>query len=94
MIASRRKKEWPPWWDWELDLRPHVEERMEDRRFTEVELRRMMEIANDCNPARRAGRWVIETKHQGRRWEVIVEPNPADELIEVITAYAVKRRNR
>jgi hypothetical protein len=37
---------------------------------------------------------VIETIHQGQRWQVIVEPNPAEELLEVITAYAVERRRR
>ena len=27
----------PEWWDWELELTPHVEKRMEDRTFTEVD---------------------------------------------------------
>jgi hypothetical protein len=67
---------------------------MEDRRFTEVELRRMMEYATDYRRARREGRWIIETTRQRRRWHVIVEPNPADELLEVVTAYAVERRQR
>ena len=29
------------WWDWELELTPHVEKRMEDHTFTEVDLRLM-----------------------------------------------------
>ena len=93
-MTAKRRREWPPWWNWELDLGEHALERMGERRFTEIELRRMMEYATDFRRSYREGRWVIETKHQGQRWQVIVEPNPADELLEVITAYAVKRRRR
>ena len=35
----------PEWWDWELELTPHVEKRMEDRSFSEVDLR----LAADFN---------------------------------------------
>ena len=35
---DQEKRDWPPWWDWELDLKSHVLERMEDRHFTEVDL--------------------------------------------------------
>ena len=93
-MVRRRRRQWPPWWDWELDFRPHVEERMVDRHFAEVELRRMMEKATEYRRGPKQGRWILSTKNQGRRWEVIVEPNPADELLEVITAYAVKKRRR
>jgi hypothetical protein len=27
--------DWPHWWDWDVELTPHVEKRMEDRGFTE-----------------------------------------------------------
>ena len=36
---------WPDWWEWELELTPHLEKRMEDREFTEVDLRAMLEQA-------------------------------------------------
>ena len=36
---------WPDWWEWELELTPHLEKRMEDREFTEVDLRAMLERA-------------------------------------------------
>ena len=91
---AKRKKEWPPWWDWELDFWTHAEERMEDRGFTEVELRRMMEIATDFRRARRRGRWVIKTKHKGKRWEVVVKPDPMTKFLEVITAYPEKRSTK
>jgi hypothetical protein len=94
LTANRERKQWPPWWEWELYLKVHVLERMEERRFTEVDLRRMMEYATDYRRSHTEGRWVIETKHEGRSWHVIVEPNSVNKLLEVITAYAVKRKGR
>jgi predicted TIM-barrel fold metal-dependent hydrolase len=35
------------------------------------------------------GRWVIETRHRGRAWEVIVEPDLERQLLVVVTAYPV-----
>jgi len=35
------------------------------------------------------GRWVIETRHARRPWEVIVEPDPERESLVVVTAHAV-----
>ena len=39
---SRRR--WPEWWNWELELSPHLLKRMVDRRFTEVDVRRMLHV--------------------------------------------------
>ena len=49
--------------------------RMVDRRFTEVELRAMLEDASGLGPDVVPGRWVISTRHDDREWEVIVEPD-------------------
>jgi len=49
-------KQWPPWWVWELELSPHLLKRMEDRRFTEVDLRRMLEQATGYRPDVATGR--------------------------------------
>lgn len=83
---------WPLWWAWELELTPHLEKRMEDRSFTEVDLRRMLEHARGFRPDVVEGRWVIETFHRRRTWEVIVEPDEMDELLVVVTAYPVEAR--
>ena len=83
------KHSWPSWWSWELELSSHVLKRMVDRRFTEVELRRMMERAQNYQRDVVKGRWVIATRHRRRRWEVIVEPDFEAELLVVITAYAL-----
>jgi len=39
------RRECPEWWDWELELNPHWLKRMGDRRFTEIDLRRMLHRA-------------------------------------------------
>jgi hypothetical protein len=82
---------WPKWWDWELELNPHLLKRMVDRRFNEVELRQMLEKATGYREDIVDGRWVIETKHSRRAWEVIVEPDADFHVLVVITAYPVWR---
>jgi hypothetical protein len=60
---------------------------MEDRRFSEVDLRQMLERAQGWRQDVVEGRYVIETKHRRRAWEVIVEPDYDVELLVVVTAY-------
>lgn len=57
--------------------------------FTEIALRRMFTIATDVRPDVVAGRWIITTRHRRTAWEVIVEPDPAVQLLVVVTAYPV-----
>ena len=84
------RRGWPEWWEWELELSPHLLKRMVDRRFTEVDLRRMLERASGHREDVVVdGRWVIETRHRGKPWEVIVEPDWALRLLVVVTAYPV-----
>jgi hypothetical protein len=85
--VSRRR--WRDWWDWELELSPHLLKRMTDRRFTEVDLRRMLERASGYRGDVVEGRWIIETRYRTKAWEVIVEPDPERQLLVVVTAYPV-----
>jgi hypothetical protein len=78
---------WPEWWTWELELTPHVEKRMEDRSFSETDLRLMLERALGHRPDHVEGRHVIETRHGGRPWLVIVEPHEQGGLLVVVTWY-------
>ena len=78
---------WPPWWQWELEFTPHLEKRMVQRDFTEIDLRSMLAAAKGYRADVVAERWIIETRHRGRAWEVIVEPDVAERLLVVITAY-------
>lgn len=82
--------EWPEWWAWELEFTPHLEKRMEDREFTEIDLRQMLERARRYRPDVVEGRWVIETRHRRRKWEVVVEPDSEERLQVVVTAYPVE----
>jgi len=82
--------QWPFWWDWQLEFSPHVLKRMLDRGFSEVDLRLMMEQATWCHEDQEPGRWIVETKHDYRSWQVIVEPDMADEILVVVTAYSVE----
>ncbi|MEM8496327.1 MAG: DUF4258 domain-containing protein [Planctomycetota bacterium] len=79
----------PAWWDWELELSPHLLKRMKDRGFNETDLREMIEVATDYRPGEHPGRFVLATKHAGNAWEVVVEPDDIEELSIVITAYPV-----
>lgn len=83
--------DWPTWWWWPLELTPHVLKRMEDRGFTELDLREMLEKATTMRPDVVQERYIIQTRHEGAAWEVIVEPDAVDQLLVVITAYRVTR---
>jgi hypothetical protein len=80
---------WPNWWDWELELSSHLFKRMAERDFSEIEVRRMLSVATGFRRDAVPGRWIIETRHKRRPWEVIVEPDPDAQVLVVITAYLV-----
>lgn len=82
-------REWPTWWSWEIELSPHLLKRMVDREFTEVDLRRMLEHARRLLEDAVEGRWLVETRHSGRNWEVVVEPDFDLQRVLIITAYPV-----
>ena len=81
---------WPPWWDWELELTPHIEKRMEERGFTDVDLRAMLHAATDWSPDHVEGRFVVASRLRQRPWSVIVEPDDDAQLLVVVTAYPVE----
>ena len=54
----RKARAWPEW-GWEFILSPHIGRWQEDRGFTEVELRRMLEHADGFEPDAMVGRWRI-----------------------------------
>lgn len=83
--------EWPEWWEWELEISPHLEKRMRDPRFHRGRSsREMLERAHGYGPDVVEGRWAIKTRHRRQRWEVIVEPDPYEKLLVVVTAYPVE----
>jgi hypothetical protein len=52
-------------------------------------LRAMLEHPTDVRSTVEVGRWIIETIHDSRPWRVIVEPDPTERLLVVVTAYPV-----
>jgi hypothetical protein len=60
---------------------------MEDRSFSELELRSMLETAAGYRRDVVPGRWVVETRLRRMPWEVIVEPDESLRLLVVVTAF-------
>ena len=79
----------PEWRDWDLSFTSHTELRMEQRGVMEVELRAMLERATAFRPSIVEGRFLVEARHQQRRWVVIVEPDADAGLLVVVTVYEV-----
>ena len=70
-------------------MSPHLLKRMDDRRFTEIDLRRMLERASGYREDVVEDRWVLEVRYRRRAWEVILEPDSGRQLLVVVTAYPV-----
>jgi len=63
---------------------------MEERDFTEVDLREMLEAADTYRPDLLEGRWVVESRRSKQRGEIIVEPDPEEMYLVVVTAYPIE----
>lgn len=86
---AKRKRVWPDWWEWELQISAHMQKRFLKRDFTEMDLRRMMEHTRNFREDRKDGRFIIDTRFRQKAWAVIVEPLHDEVKLEVITAYEV-----
>lgn len=62
---------------------------MEERGFTEIDLRDMLDRVKGYESDEIEGRYVIHTQHHREDWNIIVEPDGADRLLVVITAFPV-----
>lgn len=81
----------PEWWVWEFELSPHVLRRMEERGFTEVDLRRMLNGVRSVRPDASAGRHRAHAHYLNRAWTIVLEPDPEARVVVVITAFHVTR---
>jgi hypothetical protein len=61
---------------------------MEDRGFSEIELRAMLADATAIAASRHPGRWLIFTHLGEHPWVVVVQPDQDDHITYVITAYS------
>ena len=41
-------------------------------------------------PALVAGRWIAHARHNGRKWEIVLEPDADAEVVVAVTAYPVR----
>jgi hypothetical protein len=62
---------------------------MLDRGFSEVDLRTKVECATGLRRADDPERWVVETRHDDRPWEVVLEPDLTGRCLVAITACPV-----
>lgn len=78
---------WPEWWNFELVISSHAVDRMDERGFSEVDLRTMLEDATGFRPSIVPGRFLVETRHESEAWEIVVEPDQSERVLVVVTAY-------
>ncbi len=62
---------------------------MTDRRFTEIDLRGMLERATGYERDAIPERFLIKSRLRRHEWHIIVEPDTPEKLLVVITAYPV-----
>ena len=87
MREGAQDLERPDWWYWELAFVSHLEERMEQRGFSETDLRTMLADITALIPSRRPGRWLARTHLRGQPWVVVVEPDYLEQITVVVTAF-------
>jgi len=80
----------PEWWNWEIEITPHIEKRMISRNFSEIELREMLINAKEFEKDIEDSRYKITSKLRTKKWEIIVEPDYFEKLLVIITAYCIE----
>lgn len=87
-MSPRRRAPMPRWLSWDLELSAHVERRMEDRRFSEVDLREMLGACRAVRTSPVEGRFMLTCRHGRGSWEVVVEPDYEARRLIIVTAWA------
>jgi len=57
----------PEWWDWDLELTPHVEKRMEQRSFNEIKLRELLITSSGHRQGKVDNRFIIFSSYGRER---------------------------
>ena len=80
----------PDWWDWPFDCEnEHLLERMEIRNFNEANLREMIEATALIESGDVSTRFNLYARYDGDYWKIVVEPDPIDRVVIVVTAFTV-----
>jgi hypothetical protein len=78
----------PEWWEWEIELTAHSEERLVERGLTEVELRTMLSKEPwSIDPDPEPGRYRVLTSHRRLSWIIVVEPELESEILVIISVF-------
>jgi hypothetical protein len=77
----------PRWWGWPLEFPDHVRERMRQRNFSETDVRHMLFRVRRVRPLEDPFRWSVDSELDRTPWRIILEPDPAERVVVVVTAY-------
>lgn len=79
----------PEWWGWEFEISPHLLRRMEERDFTETDLRRMLHGVRTVRPDASTGRYRARGYHRNHEWMIVLEPDHETGIVVVIAAFRI-----
>jgi hypothetical protein len=60
---------------------------MRQRNFSETDIRHMLFPVRNVRPLDDASRWVVDSELDRQPWRIILEPDPRERLVVVVTAY-------
>jgi hypothetical protein len=60
---------------------------MADRRFSETDLRLMLDDAECYYRSNDPDRYVVVSEFEGAPWQIVVEPDRQERVLVVVTAY-------
>lgn len=77
------------WLDWEVDIGYHAGKRSVVRGFNETDIRILISDAIGFEPSHMEGRFVLHSRLGDEAWRVVVEPDPEERKLIVVTAWRV-----
>ncbi|MFP4058721.1 MAG: DUF4258 domain-containing protein [Candidatus Brocadiia bacterium] len=84
--GPRRQAEWLAW---DLEISDHAAKRSVLRGFSETDLRTMLSEPSGFEPSAHEGRFVVHSRLGRERWRIVVEPDPEERKLMVVTAWRV-----
>lgn len=70
-----------------MALSDHVQDQIDDRGITEIELRQMLAHARRYRRSRHAGTFLVAGRMRGQEWTIAVRPDPTRRRTVVVTAF-------
>ena len=79
----------PYWWSWPLVIPDHAANRMEERGWTEIEVRRVLGQPRSLDQDPEPGRWRVPCRRGREHWCIIVEPEKRRRWLVMVTIIRV-----